>query len=225
MLTSGGEMTQIAKQMDGKVFNKESLIAINTSIADFANLIGQSHDNISFVSYLSDARMAFDYSSNRLLIYNPNKTYSYLYNFDNGTTTKIVFPGGEKVTTSVLDYPDTIIQGDKGNIYSLYQTEDVNALTDNRYGVIITRPLKMGNALSLKTISQIKNLYFKSDADSYVKYNLYGSNDNISYFPVYSRNGKPYKYYRIAIYTCLKPKDSLTGTMMVVDTRRTNKLR
>ena len=203
MLTSGGEMKKIATQMDGGVWDISSLDNIETSVEQLSNVILKSKDNEGFLSYVYGARMAFDYASNRLLVYNPNKTYSFFYHFDNDTVSKMVINGGKRIISSVLDYPDTIIQDESGELYSLYTKEDVSVKDTRQYGVILTRPLKLGAALSMKSVKQIRHLSSNKGNGSFVKYILYGSNDNINYYRISSRFGKPYKYYRVAIYTNL----------------------
>lgn len=224
MLTAGGEMQKIAAQMDGGVFNVSSLDRIGTSVAGLSSIASKGNDVTGFLSYVYGARMAFDYASNRLFVYHPDKSYSYVYNFGNDTLTKMVLPSGVGIVTSVMDYPDTIIQDASGNLYSLYTKEDVSVLSDKRYGFAVTRPLKMGAALSLKAVKQVMNLAAYAD-DSFVKYQLYGSNDNVNYYKISSRFGKPYKYYRVAIYTYILPKESVSGTAMIVEPRRDHKLR
>lgn len=225
MLTSGGEMNKIALQMEGGVLDCSSLDGVKTSNPTFAELVDKSADETGFLSYLYGARMAFDYSSNRIFIYNPEKTYSYIYKFENDTVSKMVINGGSKVITSVIDYPDTIIQDETGVLYSLYSKDDLSTCSEIMYGLIVTRPLKMGGAMDMKSIRQVKSIEANRSNDSYVKYNLYGSNDNVKYYKISSRFGKPYKYYRVAIYTSLLMKESLPGTVFTVEERRTHKLR
>ena len=225
MLTTGGEMNKIAPQMEGGVLNVSDLNNIGTSIPELANLVSKGSDNAGFLSYVYGSRMAFDYASNRLLVYNPSKTYSYLYNFDNGTVSKIIINGGKKIISSVLDYPDTIVQDESGVLYSLYEKVDISMQESRQYGIALTRPLKLGAALAMKSIKQIIHLTSNHGNGSYVKYLLYGSNDNVTYYRISSRFGKPYKYYRVAIYTHLLPKESLSGTALTIEERRTHKYR
>lgn len=225
MLTTGGEMSKIASQMDGGVMRLSSFDGIGTSVAELATLTIKGSDDVGFLSYVYGSRMAFDYASNRLLIFNSDKNYSYLYNFDNDTVSKLVINGGKKLVSSVLDYPDTIVQDESGTLYSLYAKEDVSVKTDRQYGLALTRPLKLGAALYLKSIKQIIHLTSNCGNGSFVKYLLYGSNDNVTYYRVSSRFGKPYKYYRVAIYTYLLPKESLSGSAITMEERRTNKYR
>lgn len=225
MLTAGGEMNKVASQMDGAMIMASSLSGIGTSVSDLSNLVSKSSDDMGFLSYVYGSRMAFDYASNRLLVYNPEKTYSYVYDFNNDTVSKLVINGGRKIVASVLDYPDTIIQDDSGAMYSLYTKDDISTKTGRQYGFALTRPLKMGAALNLKSVKQVMHLTSNCGNGSFVKYILYGSNDNATYYRVSSRFGKPYKYYRIAIYTHLLPKESLSGSAITTEERRTHKLR
>lgn len=224
MLTTGGVMTKVAPQMDGGVFNASLLSGVKTVVNEIGVLVDDSSDNEGFLSYVFKSRMAFDYASNRLFVYCPDKTYTYVVNFDNGVVTKMSL-GGKKIKTSVLDYPDTLIQDSSGNVYSLYEKEDVSVIEEKRYGFALTRPVKMGEVMTMKSVFQLMNLEANRSEGSYVRYNLYGSNDNKTYFKITSRFGKPYKFYRLAIYTCLLPKESATGTVMTIEKRRTHKIR
>ena len=225
MLNQGGEMVKLAPQMDGGVFDKSVLSGLTTSNTAIAKLCNYSADTQGFLSYLYDARMAFDYSSNRLFIYNTSKPYSYVYNFDNSTVSKMILDNGAKVVSSVVDYPDTIVQDETGRLYSLYAKDDVSVMSNRLNGFALTRPMKFGGAMTMKSIYQIKNLDSALSDGSFVKYLIYGSNDNVHYYKVASRFGKPYKYYRLAIYTNLLPKESFSGTAITIEERRTGKLR
>lgn len=222
MLSSGGDMIHVAPYMSGKHFNKNSLSGL--PVSSHAYLINGTNDTEGFVSYLYGARMVYDYASNRLLIYNTGKDYAYVYSFENATVTRMVLGDGLKIVSSAIDYPDVVIQDNKGGLYSVYDKEDVNALEGYRLGFLLTKTLKMGGAMTMKTIKQIKNVSTLS-SPSYVKYMLYGSNDSTTWYRVASRFGKPYKYYRMAMYTNLQPKESFIGTSVTIEERRTNKLR
>ena len=225
MITAGGDMTKIAGRMDGGVKDYSSMDSIGTQVGDLSNLVKWASDNTGFLSYAYGARMSFDYASNRLLVFRNDKTYSYIYNFDNDTVSKLVLDGGCGIVSSVMDYPDSIIQDSSGILYSLYTKEDVSTKTSKNYGFVLTRPMKFGAALSMKSIRQVIHLYSNVGNGSFVKYNLYGSNDNVNYYRVSSRFGKPYKYYRVAIYTYLLPKESLSGSALTIESRRDHKLR
>lgn len=225
MLSQGGEIVKLASQMDGGVIDLSLFKGIETSISEISKIVNKAKDNTSFLSYLYGSRMAFDYASNRLFIYNREKNYSYVYNFNNNTISKLLLGQDLKIETSVIDYPDVIIQDQKGNLYSLYDKNDISTQSTRYYGMIFTRPLKMGGPLTLKSIRQIMLLATYNNKESFVKYLLYGSNDNVSYYQVSSRFGKPYKYYRLAIYTNLLPKESFSGTAITIEERRTGKLR
>ena len=225
MLTTGGEITRLAPQMDGSPFDTETLDNIASVDDGFELLFSSAKDSNGFMTFLRGARIAYDYSLNRILIYNPEKKYSYLYNFDNASVAKVVLDGGGKIVNAVSDYPDTIIQSDNGSLYSLYTKEDISEKEGHSKGLIITRPLKFGAVMNLKSLYRLKNIHSGLDKDSFVKYRVYGSNDNVKYYPVSSRFGKPYKFYRMVIYTNLLSKEVLSGTVVEYEKRRTNKIR
>lgn len=219
------DMTQIALQMEGKNFDFSVLPEFTSGATSIANIATASVDSEGFRDYLEKARMAYDYSSDRIIIYSKGKKFSYVYNFSTATVGKLVLGNGDGIVTHVLDYPDSIVQTTSGKLYSLYGKEDINELNAQRMGFAITRPLKCGHALSLKTIMQVKNLWAKASSSSSVQYKIYGSNDNITYYQLKSRFGKPYKYYRMALFVNMLPKESISGTVLVIEERRTNKLR
>jgi hypothetical protein len=168
--------------------------------------------------------MAYDYASERVFIYNTDKAYIYVLNMTSGTVTKIVLGDGEKVVAHVVDYPDVILQTSV-QLYSLYQKEDVNTLGGQRKGFALTRPLKLSAPMTLKVVERVKNLFAASDGDSSVKYALFGSNDNLIYTKVTSRFGRPFKYYKLALYTNMLPGESLSATHVETSLRRNDKLR
>lgn len=221
---ASSDLSQIATQLGGRNFVSGSLSGITEGAASFSSLITNSTDVEGFREYLEGARMAYDYSSERIFIYNKSKNYCYVYLFRNGTITKLVM-NGEHVITHVIDYPDSVIQTSSGKLYSLYEKEDINELTDKRLGFAVTRPMKLGSPLSFKSIRQIKHMFYRESESSSVKCKIYGSNDNITYYLVPSKYGKPFKYYRIAFYTDLLPKEAFAGTALIIDERRNHKLR
>ena len=210
--TQGNDMVKIAGQLDGKVFD----------ISTLKNIDQTAQDTISFHDYLKDSRMAYSYSTNRVFIYNPSKNYVYVYSFDNGTISKLCI--NEEIINHVIDYPNVIIETKSGKLYNLYEREDRNMIEQKRKGFALTRPLKFGGPLTLKTIKHIRSIVTRLTKTSSVKYRIYASNDDEHYVSC-SRYGRPYKYYRIAMYTDLLPKEAFSGVVLVTEERRTNKLR
>ena len=225
MLTTGGEMNRVGIQMDGGFWDILSLDGVKTSVSELSSLITAAADKTGFRSYVYGAKMAFDYASNRLFVYNPGKPYSYVYNFENDTVSKMVLGNGLKIVSSVMDYPDVLVQDENGGLYSLYEKSDISMQTKRMYGAAMTRPLKMGEAMTMKSIKQVMMLVTHGGGDSFAKYLLFGSNDNVNYYKVTSRFGKPYKFYRMALYASLLPKESISGSVITIEKRREHKLR
>lgn len=225
MLTSGGEMTKIAEYMDGGIMDISTLSGVEGSNEAIRVLVESGMDDEGFLSYVYNSKMAFDYSSNRLFIYRPDKGYSYVYHFENDTVSKMVIGDGARIVASVLDYPDTILQDENGALYSLYSKNDINAISEIQKGFALTRTLKLGAPLTMKTITDMKLITNTCNPGSYVKFALFGSNNDVDYVRVSSRHGKPYKFYRIALYTNLLPKESISGSVLLIEKRREHKLR
>lgn len=225
MVFNSDEATSIIPQMDGQPFPYWKLSNPDGGDTTMKTILNACKDETGFLHYLYGSRMAYDYASNRVFIYNPEKDFCYIYRFGNATVSKFYPVGGEKITGHVSDYPDTLVYSQTGNVYSLYEKEDRNMQTVSQKGILVTRPLKLGNPLGLKSIKQVKHLVRASGKDFGVKYKVYGSYDNITYYEVGSRFGKPYKYYVLVIHTDLLPKDSFEGTILSIDERRNHKFR
>lgn len=223
MMTSGGEMAQISVNMDGRHFDASELPSADAGIDRYASLIEWASDTGSFLAFLYGARMAYDYSSNRLIVYNPSKRYAYVYSFENGTAVKMSI-GGARIVTSVMDYPDTLLQDENGNVYSTYAKQDINELADRRPGIAVTRPIKLDNAMARKMIYDIRNMGSFTEK-SVVKYRLYGSNDGFSYSLVKSLRSSSFVYYRMVIYSDMLPKESFSGTALAFEFRLSHKFR
>ena len=86
---------------------------------------------------------------------------------------------------------------------------------DNKNGIILTRPIKLGDDM-LKTVNNIvcRGVFNKTD----ISFVLYASTDGIFYFPVGSVIGPylsricgtPFKYFRILVTANLTRKKSIS---------------
>lgn len=181
---------------------------------------------VEFVDYLRDCRIGYSYKDSALYISNSSYNFQYLYNLSNGTVTKIC-KTDEVVSGFINDYPDTLLLGGKitdsvKKVYSMIAPHDLGG--DAVYGFAMSRPMKLGNPTAMKRIVQVKNIKSVSDGNSFVKYALWGSNDCLTWYYVGSYNGG-FKYYRMGLFTCLRPTESLLGSVIMTEEKRNNKLR
>lgn len=138
-----------------------------------------------------------------------------------------VYKGGSLVPPSdyisvTNNYPDSLIQSG-ADIYSLVhrvgrdQDEEVYAAK------MVSRPLKLGNGTALKSIMQTKHV---KQMQGTVAFRVFGSNDLTTWKELLSLRGVPWKYYRFSYdFEGLSAADTFAGTLLVVQERRTNKLR
>ena len=184
----------------------------------------------SFLDFIKNCRVAYDYVRQRIIVFNPTKedgerkySYAYVYSLK-GKSWGILATNAESVINtygSLLLTTDngTIATGDEGNI------TDIN-------GLVMTRPCKLGYPDKKKTIRTIiqRGVFNLTQIDGSI---LYGSNDLHSWFLVASSKthilggitGSPYKYFRIGVIAHLNEGDSLYGCTVEFEIKQDNKLR
>lgn len=248
-------------QTDGAVFfvSKKGLMVIVGSQVKCVSeqLSGKTKtnalltDEISFNEFLQDAFIAYDYRDSLLWIFNTTVITSYqqpyIYSIKSGTFGRVTDDLFDTflVTNAVNDYPDYLLSAGVF-FYSLMDRPDINAdgtmvnnaFVPNTYSAsLFTRPLKLENALALKSILQVKHI---TDFTPYSVTNngvtttqqgsltlrIFASNNLKDWFEVTSLHGTPWKYYRFRYdFANLRATDRFAGTMLITQERRTNKLR
>lgn len=248
-------------ETDGAIFfasEKGLMLIVGSAVKCVSEqLSGKMSD--PFADYLKTAFIAYDYRDSLLWIFDgashtennvttvgSSKCWVYSiksgtfgrYDFGTRTESNVVVPN--TITNVVNDYPDYLLQYDsivlslikRPNI-NLDGTTSGNTFTPNTYTTKIkTRPMKLENALALKSIMQIKhihdieNLNVGGANDPALTFNMYGSNNLKNWVQLQSLRGTPWKYYRFEYdFTKLKATDRFSGTMLVTQERRTDKLR
>ena len=197
-----------------------------------------------FDKFIDNCMIAYDYRDSLLHIFsmtNPRPNYHYIYNMQSGTfSTKsdIVSGSAWSCKTIVSDYPDNLIQKNDGNVLSLLNKPDEQddgttsggVFTPNTYSAqLITRPMKLENALALKSILQARHIHTLSSGAT-LTFKVYASNnldrDQNTWVQLTSLRGRPWKYYKFVYdFTGLKATDRFAGTMLITQERRTDKLR
>lgn len=207
MVIVGNNVKCVSEQLDGKVFSNSTLPQITDG---------------DFKGFLNGCFIAYDYRDSQLLIINPSKTFHWVYNMKSGTFAKMS-QNNNYIKTVVNDYPDNLIQETGGDVYSLLNKPDENEDQSSYSGMILTRPMKLENGLSLKTIMDLKNVF---TMEGTITLFIYGSNNCKNWMEVNSLTGVPWKYYRFKIvFSNMKATDRFSGTVLVTQERRTNKLR
>lgn len=186
-----------------------------------------------FVEFLRTSFMAYDYRDSLLWIFDGKtrnnvfgKSTCYVYSIKSGAFGKYTFTGnnGSQVITNVINkYPDYLLQDNSNKIVSLLERKNINEDTTKYTGLMITRPMKLENALALKSIMQIRHI---SDLEGSMTLRIFASNNFTNWVELQSLRGTPWKYYRFRFdFTNMKATDRFSGTVVVTQERRTDKLR
>lgn len=175
-----------------------------------------------FNTYMKGCRIAYDYTHQRIYVYNPDYTYAYVFSLKS----KMWGMVEHNFSYSINSYPDTKIVTKDNMLLNLSSNKE-----DYRCGMFITRPLKLDSPNVLKTITTIiQRGHFQRGDVSTV---LYGSRDLYTWHLIWSSKdhylrglrGTPYKYFRIAASARLNDGESIFGASVNFEPRHTNQLR
>ena len=205
-----------------KLPNAEALISIFNSKATKSEKICM--DDVAFLpfkDFLSEGSMVYDYTNQRIIVYNPNVRYAYVFSLKSQTWGMML----SDIESNVNSYPEamTMVKGAKLVDFSKSDATGINTL-------IITRPLKLESSQykTINTIIQRGN--FKK---GHIKQVLYGSNDLQQWHTVWSSadenmrgfRGSPYKYFRLAVIGNLDKDETIFGFTAEFENRLTNRVR
>ena len=177
---------------------------------------------LPFRDFLTACRMIYDYTNQRIMVYNPTVSYAYVYSLKSKEWGMI----RSGITGHINAYPDALAMMADHTLanFSKSEAEGITAL-------VVTRPFKLGQPDVLKTIDTIiQRGYVKRDHVAQV---LYGSRDLFNWHIVYSSSdarlgglrGSPYKYFRLALICRLDKAESLYGCTVQFTPRFTNRPR
>lgn len=212
MLLSGSSVTSISKVIDDYGETPFSIDVLpHCSEALFgADESEPALDTVAFREFLKEAEMLYDYASQRLIVFNPQYSYSYVLNIVSQNWTMM----RSNIKSKLNSYPNCIALDNAGKLldYSIRVENTTPAIQ-----VIISRPIKLEYPDSLKTITSIvqRGTFTKGN----IQVILYGSRNLEKWFPVSSStdhflrgfSGTAYKYYRIVIKSKMKDNESLSG--------------
>lgn len=243
MVLEGSKVTCVSEKMNGRAFATDNSAIDGRGLpSPYSNGIGQDihvcSDDSSFLAFLLSAnlRIAYDYVDGRLLLLNSSKEYCWVYSIKTGGFSKMVI--GTFINV-VNNYPDYLMQGityttennvtteTPGAIYTLYEKDREDLVSDRQRGFLLTRPLKLGGALTVASLRELKNVGYWEEGEnkSEVRTILLVSDDLVHWYEDTSRFGAAAKYFRIALFVHLLPTERLSGTILKERAVRTGQLR
>ena len=249
-------------ETDGAVFfsTKRGLMVMIGNDTKCVSEQMSGKDSIPFNDFLKTAFIAYDYRDSLLWIFDGaehtestpavvGSQYCYVYSLKNGTFTRYDFGSGNIVISAINNYPDHLFQMGQ-DVYSLLNRPDINhdgksvinTFVVNKYNpIIVTRPMKLENALALKSILQIRHIYQFSPYEVTETHNnvettttqrgtmtlrIFASNNLDEWVELHSLRGTPWKYYKFRFdFFNLIATDRFAGTMLITQERRIDKLR
>ena len=225
MMQQGRNSICITDQLDGCPFNFMEMKYAKQIIA--TNQTGSGEISyIRFKDYLKSADMIYDYYDNRIIVFNPNQAYAYVYSLKSKMwgTMKNVF------NKRVNIYPESYATNKEGKILNVYVEEPYS----NTPYFLCSRPLTISDKEVYKTIfTCIARGYFRKGTNGKCTIVLYGSNNLFDWYLIktsineYLRGiaGSPYKYFRVALIGNLATNESISGLSAEFQERLQNKLR
>lgn len=182
---------------------------------------------LPFSRFLREARTIYDYTHQRIFLYNPQHPLAYIY--DIASQAWGMFHSD--IASHPVAYPDALACTHDGHLVDFSHP----SATDTQPTIIITRPLKLDLPHIHKTIqSVIQRGDFRTDPDTYpLAQALYGSNDLRHWHLVWTSanqylrgfRGTPYQYFRLAVIAHFTPDQSLHSCTITHTPRYTNQAR
>ncbi len=200
----------------------DNLVAIFNSKADASEQLTLANISLlPFAEFLAGCRMIYDYTNQRIIVYNPAVRYAYVYSLKSRLWGMVK----TDITDNVNSYPEALAMAGT----RLVDFSKSNA--DKTTALIVTRPFSMGDPNVFKTIDTIIQRGYIQGA--HVSQVLYGSNDLFHWHPVWSSvdkylrgfRGTPYKAFRLALICKFDRQESLYGFTVQFNPRMLNQPR
>lgn len=236
MLLEQGKVTCISDNMVGKHFILDdtegapghAILDVLRS-AGFSNFVNTIKDNTPFPSFVRNAKAIYDYAGNRLIFFNPEEEYQYVFMLNTATWHKMLkndIATGERFINGLNSYPDAYAVFGSVGAYKIINFSTPLASIqeqDALDAVIITRPLDFDVPDSYKSIEK---LFPRGEFErGKIKYLVMVSNDGITYHMVNSLRGPSWKYYRLLVISTMGATDKLSYIDAEINARFNNKLR
>lgn len=223
MLIEGAETTCLSDIINGLSTYSPGYLPKIADIVALSNFNVSDISLLPFTDFAAKCRMIYDYTHQRIIVYNPSYSYAYIYSLKSKQWGMMQ----STIKSSVNSYPDALAMLSDGSFVN-FSKEDKSA---NYKAIAITRPLKLDAPDIHKTVrSIIQRGYFRGGN---VKSVLYASRDLFNWFIVWTSadhylrgfSGTPYKYYRLALLCNLDDDENIAGFSVEYITRLTDKLR
>lgn len=249
MLIAGSQTQCISETIDTDIPDSLSDLPLGSSIFNQLGIsewmpdasaldtsIEMCFDYLPFKDFLKECLISYDYTHQRAIVFNPSRSYAYVYSFESKAW-GIIWSDYDYTVNS---YPNALVvtkdESIPGSIAYTYLCDFAAARPNYQWNIpvlLATRPLKLDPSLKdvHKTIDTIiqRGHFLKGS----LKQVLYGSRDLQNWFPIYSSvdaylrgfRGTPYKYFKIVVFGSLKKDESIWGSSIQYTPKLTNQPR
>lgn len=222
MSTTGQDTTCISDVIDNIEPFKLAEIPGGKALMKLTGVKEGAFNIVPFKEFLKGIRMAYDYTHQRVLLFNDAHDYAYVYSLKSKEwgmcESNFMYP--------INSYPEALVVTKDNKLVNLSE-----ASGETRPGLIMTRALKLDDGDVMKTVNTIiqRGYFDRGDVTTV----LWGSRDLKNWHIVWSSKdhylrgfrGTPYKYFRIGATTTLTEDEQLIGASIMLEPKQTNKLR
>ena len=229
MLLVGSDIECISPFMNGRHEPLNQAVASmleNTVWADYV-----LDNDAPFMGFIKGARAAYDYAGKRLIFFNPEQGYQYVYRFGSKSWHKMFLAEPGLQFRKVLNsYPECLVaMSGKVLDFSTYLDasleDDDNPANDQAVlpGIVETRAFGLGADDTYKVIRRIR---IRGDyTKGRVKYVLLGSADGRNFRVLHSFRGPSWKYYKLVVLSHLRPTERISFAEIDFDVKFTDRIR
>lgn len=211
----GSNVECVSSDLDSNNFDYMNSLPHFKDLLNLANIDTEHLPDVTvnFKDYINGCQMTYDYLNQRVIVFNEEYTYAYVYSFKSSHWGTIA----SNLKHTLNSYPDALCVDKSGNVIdvSTMATTTGESSTDIVNGIVLTRPFKIDGADTLKTIYKIyQNGRYNNGS---VKQVLYGSRDLINWAVVSSSKsgrltdmgGTPYKFFILALACSMKADEKI----------------
>ena len=222
MLISGSQAQCISEAIDddGQPFTLQ-----HPAVDDMATMLGLDVGISPFKDFVRECRMVYDYTGQRIIVFNPGYNYAYIYSLESNKWGMMQC----NIDYSVRAYPAALAVTRDGELVNCSVGDSSAAVTQ----MLITRPLSLDLPDVQKTVRAVlqRGLFIKRRG--HVRSILFASRDMLDWFSMMSSkdedmrgfSGTGFKWFRVGLLLQLEPHESIQGCSIQYDTKYTNRLR
>jgi len=248
MMMSGKDSICISDELTtNNAFDSSKLPNLDKVLQDYAE--EEDITYVPFLEYVKGCRMIYDYVHQRIIVFNPEteivngqevRKYSYAYVYS--LKSKKWGMMYSTIAGTVNSYPNALAvtkEGEKQTVVDYSEDGLTGSETEGLKGVIITRPIKLDEPDTLKTVNTVitRGKFKTRDKDRgnqcHVKTILYGSRDLENWHLIASSvdhtlrylHGTPYKYFRLVLLCDLDKGESIISSTIEYTNKYADQIR